>query len=418
MGKGRNVNHLFNIGEIIGNIIIKKQIRIEINRKTKSGNHVTRKGYLAECLKCNHKFEDTEINIKKKIDNGNTNFCSVCANKKTIRGINDVATTHPEFIKYFVDINDCYENTYGSNKYVRLKCPICNHEKNGTIHNLINHNFRCSYCSDGVSFPEKIMGIILRKFNIKFEKQHSPAWAKGKRYDFYLEELGFIVEVHGGQHYNERRSSYWKSYEEEHENDMYKYDLAVINGYEINKNYFIIDCRESNIEYILKSIKNSKLNDFLDLEKIDLEQLQYESMTSQMIEVCRYREEYQCKTSDIEEKFSISRSTIISYLKKGNEIGLCNYDPKEEIQKGYEYSNKQGTETWKENFKLNQKGKPIEIYKNGVLLGEFISVSELSRKSIEMFGEYLDVRNISAVALNKRDLYKGYYFKYIDDYVK
>ena len=146
MSRGRTVNHLFNSGEIIGNIVIKQQIRIEINRKTKNGDNVTRKGYLVECLKCHYEFEDVEMNIERKMSNNNTNFCPVCANKRVVKGINDVATTHPEFIKYFVNINDCYENTYGSNKYVELKCPDCGNIKIGTIHNLTNHNFRCTHC--------------------------------------------------------------------------------------------------------------------------------------------------------------------------------------------------------------------------------------------------------------------------------
>ena len=41
---------------------------------------------------------------------------------------------------------------------------------------------------------------------------------------------------------------------------MYKYDLAVIGGYEYDKNYFIVDCRKSNVEYIVESLKKSKLS--------------------------------------------------------------------------------------------------------------------------------------------------------------
>lgn len=418
MSRGRTVNHLFNSGETIGNIVIKQQIRMKINRKTKNGDNVTRKGYLVECLKCHYEFEDAEMNIEKKMSNNNTNFCPVCANKRVVKGINDVATTHPEFIKYFVNINDCYENTYGSNKYVELKCPDCGNIKIGTIHNLTNHNFRCTHCSDGISLPEKIMGIILRNLNIKFIKQYTPEWSRGKRYDFYLEDFDFIIETHGSQHYDEKRASYWKSYEEEHENDMYKYDLAVIGSYEYDKNYFIVDCRKSNVEYIVKSLKNSKLSDFFDWSKIDLDKLKYESMSSLMIEVCEYRNKHKCKSLDIEEKFKISRQTVIEYLKRGNEIGLCEYNPKEEMKKGYEYSNKKGCNTWKENFKSSHKGKAVEIYKNDILINTFQSASELSRQSIELFGDFLDIRNISAVALGKRASYKGYYFKYVDDYAK
>ena len=34
------------------------------------------------------------------------------------------------------------------------------------------------------------------------------------------------------------------------------------------------------------------------------------------------------------------------------------------MKKGYEYSNKKGCNTWKENFKSSHKGKAVEIYKN------------------------------------------------------
>ena len=50
---------------------------------------------------------------------------------------------------------------------------------------------------------------------------------------------------------------------------MYKYDLAVIGGYEYDKNYFIVDCRKSNVEYIVESLKKSKLSDFFVWNKID-----------------------------------------------------------------------------------------------------------------------------------------------------
>ena len=88
------------------------------------------------------------------------------------------------------------------------------------------------------------------------------------------------------------------------------------------------------------------------------------------------------------------------------------------MKKGYEYSNKKGCNTWKENFKSSHKGKAVEIYKNDILINTFQSASELSRQSIELFGDFLDIRNISAVALGKRASYKGYYFKYVNDYAK
>ena len=52
--------------------------------------------------------------------------CSCCCGNSNIvvKGINDIATTNPELVKYFIDINDAYKYTYSSNKRVLLKYII------------------------------------------------------------------------------------------------------------------------------------------------------------------------------------------------------------------------------------------------------------------------------------------------------
>ena len=48
---------------------------------------------------------------------------------RVIQGENDIATTHPHLVKYFVNKEDVYNYTYGSGKYVKVCCPYCGTEK-------------------------------------------------------------------------------------------------------------------------------------------------------------------------------------------------------------------------------------------------------------------------------------------------
>ena len=51
---------------------------------------------------------------------GMNSNCPYCINKKVVRGFNDIATTHPDLIKYFVNIKDAYTHTYGSEDKVEM----------------------------------------------------------------------------------------------------------------------------------------------------------------------------------------------------------------------------------------------------------------------------------------------------------
>ena len=98
------------------------------------------------------------------------NDCPYCSNQKVLKGYNDIATTHSHYARYFVNINDAHNHSYGSNKKVELKCPECKHIKTMTINNLTRQGLSCDLCSDGISYPEKLMASILTKLNIKFIK--------------------------------------------------------------------------------------------------------------------------------------------------------------------------------------------------------------------------------------------------------
>ena len=72
--------------------------------------------------------------------------CAVCTNHKVISGINDVATTRPDLLKYFKDKNDATKYTSGSEQEVWLVCPIDGEEKMMQITALSQFGFCCNTC--------------------------------------------------------------------------------------------------------------------------------------------------------------------------------------------------------------------------------------------------------------------------------
>jgi len=72
--------------------------------------------------------------------------CSVCSNRTVMVGINDIATTRPDLIKYLKYKEDSYKYTFGSEKYVDVVCPECGYECSVRISNLSRFGFSCNGC--------------------------------------------------------------------------------------------------------------------------------------------------------------------------------------------------------------------------------------------------------------------------------
>ena len=282
--------------------------------------------------KCGHTHPEGEGVTPNKYKSGRG--CGICDGKIVVEGINDLATTHPQYIKYFINIKDAYTHTCGSNDKVEMKCPICGTIKVMRISNLVRQGFGCPKCSDGISYPEKVLALLLDSLNIKFKKQLKFDGHKFL-YDFYLIDYDIIIETHGGQHYDLHKQFSWKSYEKEHKNDLIKYDIAVLNGYEYNKNYFIIDARESNIEWLKNSINHCLFFQQFNLNNIDWIEIDKEAQKSKKVEVCLYWKEQKeinkdLTTTIMAEIFNVDRTTIRNWLNWGNESGLCIYIGKDE----------------------------------------------------------------------------------------
>lgn len=362
------VEFKYNIGsEINGLKIIDREYR-----KNKNGQNC--KYYQYQCEKCRNIDWIRESNLKKGTG------CNVCglSPRKVIKGYNDIATTNPELIKYFVNQEDAYKYSVGSGKKVLLQCPDCDHQKEMIISNLYKHGFGCNKCGNGISYPEKFTANVLTQLNIRFKTQLSKTdfeWCQNFRYDFYLPDHNTILETHGNIHYEDA----FQAYEETHENDLLKYKLAASNGFEHNKNYFIIDSRKSTLEWMKENIIK-ELGHLYDFSNVDWEKVDLESQKSHMILACKFkRENPDLSTKEIielikdETGIEYSHATISNWLNRGNKLGLCHYDGKEENIK----SGKKGS------GKNNPRAKKV---KQKDLNGNIIKIWDYAKQISEELG--------------------------------
>lgn len=369
-------------------LIAKEERLHEYNSKTRKGIVIPRirhqKWYKYKCLICS--WEEgwmREADITKGVG------CACCKGFSVVKGINDFGTKCPDKIKYFIDRNDAFKYTSTSGKIVHLKCPKCGLSKDMRVRNLYSHGFRCEYCnalpnvrpdlinffvkqdemwnysigspnkvelqcpdcgfikimsvhslctdgfscpkcSDGISYPEKFMISVLEQLGINFIYQYSKThavWCENYRYDFYLTDFNYIIEVHGNQHYQENTQFQNCTLNEVKKNDERKMILALQNG--ISK-YIQIPARKSRLEVMKKSVIKS-LSPFFDLSKVIWTKCGETASRSIIKKVCEYYKQYANKTGNIDDmckKFHISDSTLRIYLHIGTENNWCNYIPR------------------------------------------------------------------------------------------
>jgi ribosomal protein S27E len=325
-----------------GRTIISKNTTIKVKiEDLSSSSHVK---INIQCDECG-KILDGVIyqSYKRNIHKNNKYYCRKCAvelfGKEKIKQTKlnksgTIVETHPHLIKHFVNEEDAYKYSVGSGKKILMKCPDCKFEKEVMIRTIAKYGFSCPKCSDHISFCEKFLCNIFQQLNIKFIKELSQTtfkWCDKYRYDFYIPELNCIIETHGEQHYKESKGN-WGSLQEIQENDKLKYKLALDNRI---KYYIVLNCCKSNLDWIKNNIMQSELPMLLNFKKEDINWLMcYEYSCGSLIKkTCDLWNEGLTNTKEIGDKLNFTRSTAINYLKKGVELGWCDYDSKEEMKK-------------------------------------------------------------------------------------
>lgn len=332
------------------------------------------------------------------------NRCGVCHGKQ-ITIDNCIATTNSWVMLYLKNKKDGYSHVHSSYDKVDVICPNCGKETKIEVIKLCRNKSIGCECDDGISYNEKFIISLLNQLNVKYIREYIPKWGNNKRYDFYIPNYNVIIECNGGQHYKE---SGFKSYggrtlQEEQKNDQYKKELALQNGI---KNYIVLDCRVSELKQIKKSIINSELNKLFNLDNINWLECESNALKNKIKEVCNYwnNKKYEETTSDLSKVFNLSSVTISNYLKKGNELGWCNYNPKEEMIKNNKIQAMKN---------VKSLSKPVEIFKDGKSLGVFCNAKDLEDKSEKLFGVKLLYDGINRVCRGKKLKYKNFTFKYV-----
>lgn len=283
--------------------------------------------------KCGHEW-DALISDRTGRENQG---CPICSGHRVEKGFNDLWTTNPEIARLLVKPEIGYSYSKGSNYKTDWKCPSCESILENKMITAVNRSgLCCPGCSDGVSFGEKFIYHLLRDSEIEFDYEKIFPWSNRKRYDFYLPELNWIIEVHGIQHYE--TSPFHKNgetLEKIQANDLWKYNTAMKNGI---KKYIVVDARFSEMSHISHSVESSDLKELLG--NVDYEQLGRKSYNSFLIDACNLWKSGLRSTLKISQEMKIYRYTVTQYLKRGAEVGLCDYDPKVESQNSWKHVNK------------------------------------------------------------------------------
>ena len=252
--------------------------------------------------------------------------CSCCRNLTVVEGINDIPTTEPWMVKYFQGgYDEAKQYTRGSDKHIYPICPDCGKikEKSMSIANLLRTKSIGCECGDSISYPTKFVYNMLIQLNIDFRREEIFDWASNKRYDFYIESINTIIEVHGRQHYDRTFDALrTRTLEEEQVNDLEKEVLALENGID---NYIVIDARHSDSSFMIDSISNNQLvNSIFNLSSIDWEECEIFARKNIALEVCKYKKENPTMNPfEIGSVFKINHATVRRYLHSGSIFGWC-----------------------------------------------------------------------------------------------
>lgn len=317
-----NYKYKYEIGDIVTNIHSGK-LKILEQIKQKNSLNSSCKAYRYQCLICGN----IDIILENNINNHNG--CTVCANKKVKIGYNDIWTTNPNLAKLLLNPQDGYIYMEHSDKKLDWKCINCgNIIKNKKIDYINKKGLACKKCSDGISYPNKLMYSLLEQLNITFKTEYSPDWIRPKKYDFYFElnNRECIIEMDGGFHKKDNKMN-GQTKEKSKEIDDYKDKLAKEHEIEVIR----IDCDYSELQFIKNNILHSELSKLFKLFNINWLRCHEYACNSLVKVACDYKKnDINMTTKKIGDIMKLSKNTIQKYLKQGERLGWCEYNPKKE----------------------------------------------------------------------------------------
>lgn len=377
--------------------ILNREYRVSYDKNNRKYNE---KWYQYHCNKCKYKGWIIEGSLMRNYG------CSACCRtpRSIILGINTIWDTDPWMIPI---VGEEIAKTYihGSIDNVKVKCLECGRIKNKRIYDIYKYHSIGCQCGDGFSYGHKYIYNLFVQLNQNFKDNYSFDWCKfyniykqketTGEYDFVLEDNKLIIEVDGGFHRRDNMMN-GQTKEESLWIDKEKDKLAEEQGYKV--------IRISDEGEFKDNIFKSDLVYLFNLDSIDWIKCEEFALSNRVREACDLwnTRKYHETTVNIANKMNLTNVTISKWLKKGNKLGWCIYNSKEELKK---CGIRSGTKT----------GKQILMLKNGFFIGIFPSGHKLEEKSELLFNTKLFNSNICATCRGEKSKYKGYEFKYVQD---
>lgn len=319
---------------------------------------------------------------------------------------NSLGYKYPEIAKMIaipennISMEDTFKIACKSGKYFYFKCPICNEisQDKKQLRNIIDaNNYSCWNCSDGFSFPNKILRQISKQLNLNWQFEYSEPWMNGCRFDAYDPVLKQPIEmdaVYKNNHIGERKKiDEWKDTKAIEHKMKPTIRINLMDNYKYNNDKF---------NYIQKQIILA-LGDIYDLDSINWEKLFIDSQASCVIKVKELLE-LGWRNKDISEELNIAEITVAKYKK---DLGIKNqYELAEEKRleianlylKGYSITEiakdmnvNRNTITRackkmniKTDFEKNKekRNEIIKLVKEGYSLKEICTILNTSRRTI------------------------------------
>lgn len=260
--------------------------------------------------------------ISHRTEGSGCPYCSKTA-PKTLKGYNDMWTTHPSLAQKLKSKEDGFYVSYSSSKLLDWVCEECgNIIKNKAPSQIYRQGLSCTYCSDGVSFPEKLMSSFLEFYNISFTRDTGTSWSENYRFDFIIENKNVIIETHGAQHYES--CEFFKG-EKTQLRDAKKRQLVRNRK---NIYYFEINCSSNNVKELCTQIEKEAV--MLKLLKIEAKTIPWKKILQNIPKslIIKAANLYNNETQDISkisEILKLHRQTVLNYLKQSQKMGLIEH---------------------------------------------------------------------------------------------
>lgn len=360
----------------------------EINPDKISVN--THKKYKWKCEK-GHIWETLPYILLRTAGKG----CPYCSGRYVIKGETDLWTTNPEVAIYLKNHNDGYKYSHGSNVNLNWVCINCGNEMVYSPNKFLNLASKCMVCESKRSLGERLFAAILNQLKVNFKWDKEFIWSNKRRYDFYLIDYNTIVEINGAQHYY-NSTKYKIGVKEQKIIDNLKFIEAKNNG--IDK-YIVINYSAHNTSKMIEEIKKSEIAELLNLDNIDWKLCEKQVFSNEIKEICKM---YMDGTHDlykIAHYFGYGKTSIISKLKKGAELGWCNYSK----YNGEDY----GKKKLEKHIKETQSVSVCQYDMAGNFLNEYKSIADAR--------DLLGIHNIWNCCQGKSKSAGGYIWKYRDE---